>query len=100
MNNKRISSSTTRRLGEEIGGRIKDNVSYQLLLSLVCVYIWSVYDLVIVSEPMLKRHDEIRYNINTISATMNSEEVISEEYPMTQSKTEGKQYSISASRYY
>jgi hypothetical protein len=49
---------------------------------------------------MLKRHDEIRYNINTISATMNSGEVISEEYPMTQSKTEGKQYSISASRYY
>jgi hypothetical protein len=31
---------------------------------------------------------------------MNSEEVISEEYTMTQSKTEGKQYSISASRYY
>ena len=40
---------------------------------------------------MLKRHDEIRYNINTISATMNNEEVISEEYSMTQSKTEGKQ---------
>jgi len=49
---------------------------------------------------MLKRHDEIRYNINTISATMNSEEVISEEYPLIQSKTEGKQYSSTASRYY
>lgn len=34
---------------------------------------------------MLKRQDEIRYNINTISPAKNSE-VISKEYSMTKSK--------------
>ncbi|MDP8941485.1 MAG: hypothetical protein M3M84_02960 [Thermoproteota archaeon] len=77
MNNKTISSSsssssTTRRIGEELGGRIKYNVSYYLSLSLVCVcvYIWSACYFAILSESMLKRQNEIRYNINTISATM------------------------------
>lgn len=34
---------------------------------------------------MLKRQDEIRYNINTISPAKNSE-LLSEEYSMTKSK--------------
>ncbi|HEX6028124.1 MAG TPA: hypothetical protein VFY64_03700 [Nitrososphaeraceae archaeon] len=54
-------------------------------MSFVYVYIWTAYDFVILSEPMLKRQDEIRYNINTISPAKNSE-VISEEYSMTKSK--------------
>ncbi|HEX5892683.1 MAG TPA: hypothetical protein VFY41_07465 [Nitrososphaeraceae archaeon] len=54
-------------------------------MSFVYAYIWTAYDFVILSEPMLKRQDEIRYNINTISPAKNSE-VISEEYSMTKSK--------------
>ena len=56
-----------------------------MLLSFVYVYIWTAYDFVILSEPMLKRQDELRYNINTISPAKNSE-VISKEYSMTKSK--------------